>query len=367
MGFWHTGYIEFHEPAGIEEPVLDPPPVTYRCEHCDALFPTIDKLREHRFSLHPSIRPSLFIRGHEVGGQAVRITQPLTASDVHIIASSAYVNDNVIQPTELASLLTTKQSETIELRLSTDISVTFTLHFQIASERDLMGVESCFRTMANGRQLNRRVIEQFISASRSYSSAATYYNAICDFLYGIMAKEQHPDSSLPMDQYQDKFNRAMEALSDLTRPLARLIQSLIYFHYNHYTQAAILHASNRVTYVSRRYSSWIGRSTILPDFHPPSEYRDNERILTDRMTEHILTWASLQPAAVVARAPQIEHMLTTDICDLDRVKLRILLAESYACVGRTLDCQRHARELRNNPAMGGWAEAFFDGTYRRRL
>ena len=39
MGFWHTGYAEFHEASGLEGYVYSPPPpVRYVCEHCSASF-----------------------------------------------------------------------------------------------------------------------------------------------------------------------------------------------------------------------------------------------------------------------------------------------------------------------------------------
>ena len=52
MGFWHTGYMEFHEPVGLGSGVKATPPV-FRCSHCPATFPSSAELRTHRFEMHP--------------------------------------------------------------------------------------------------------------------------------------------------------------------------------------------------------------------------------------------------------------------------------------------------------------------------
>ena len=53
MGFWHTGYAEFHEPSGLEGYIYSPPPpVRYVCEHCTASFAELEELRRHAGRYH---------------------------------------------------------------------------------------------------------------------------------------------------------------------------------------------------------------------------------------------------------------------------------------------------------------------------
>ena len=65
MGFWHTGYIEFHEPSGLDVGYR-PSKVWYPCRHCTSKFDTIEDLRRHRFEAHPLARPMLFVQGQRV-------------------------------------------------------------------------------------------------------------------------------------------------------------------------------------------------------------------------------------------------------------------------------------------------------------
>src|SRR4051812_24666025 len=82
MGFWHTGYMEFHEPVGLGN--WSPTTAVYGCAHCAATFSSPDGLTQHRFEAHPLHRPLLLVHGHEVGTRPIRITSPLKAHDVRL-------------------------------------------------------------------------------------------------------------------------------------------------------------------------------------------------------------------------------------------------------------------------------------------
>lgn len=83
MGFWHTGYAEFHEPTGLGEYVYTPPPpVRYSCEHCTQSFANLEALRKHRFEQHPVRQPTLLLRGKPVGALTQVLMTPLGPADV---------------------------------------------------------------------------------------------------------------------------------------------------------------------------------------------------------------------------------------------------------------------------------------------
>jgi hypothetical protein len=176
----------------------------------------------------------------------------------------------------------------------------------------------------------------------------------------VLAKEHSPESSLPFHEYREKFNRAADLLRDFDRPLARLIHGLVAFHFNHFRVAASCFPSTRIAAASRRLNGWIlGSSdtdTGADTFGPTTPSAD--RLLTDLDTEHILRWVLLPSEKTLSQAPEIEDYIDRDIPELDRVKLRVLLAETYRRVGRLADAQRHARELSNNPSLEAWADSF---------
>lgn len=84
MGFWHTGYFEFHEPSGLEGLVLEPSPPVFSCSQCSSTYASTEELRKHRFESHPTRKPTLYVHGREVGAHPLRITKKLTDTDVQI-------------------------------------------------------------------------------------------------------------------------------------------------------------------------------------------------------------------------------------------------------------------------------------------
>ena len=124
MGFWHTGYIEFHEPSGLDVGYR-PSKVWYPCRHCTSKFDTMEDLRRHRFEAHPLARPMLFVQGAEVGATPFRVTRQLTAADIQLDkATKATLNGKPIHVSKEKDLPTTwddylgslKQSKRGQLR-----------------------------------------------------------------------------------------------------------------------------------------------------------------------------------------------------------------------------------------------------------
>lgn len=362
MGFWHTGYMEFHEPIGLSEFVAAPSPPEYRCEQCGESFPAFELLRSHRFERHPVIRPVLFVRGREVGGSRLRVTRPIQPSDVRALHSSdARLNGQSVALDDLGQLLSLMSTTVADVQLHGEIVADFRLHFEIALARDIAGVERCFENAAHRGRLDRRAIEDFIESARAYPTALAYCDGICEYLYGVLAKERSPESSLPFHEYRDKFNRAADVLRDVDRPLARLVQGLVAFHFNHFPVAIACSPSTRIAAASRRYTGWIQKvsdpafKTVGP--HSPTM----DRWLTDLDTEHVLRWVLSPWQDTLLEAVDIETTIDRDLPEFDRVKLRVVLADVYRISGRFADAERHARELRNNPTLGPWAESVLTG------
>ena len=93
MGFWHTGYGEFHESGGL--PKFTPQPKRFPFQQCDESYSSPDELFSHRFEAHPLRRPVVFVQGQELGTNRGPITQPLSAAEVRIAhCDRALLNDS---------------------------------------------------------------------------------------------------------------------------------------------------------------------------------------------------------------------------------------------------------------------------------
>jgi len=136
---------------------------------------------------------------------------------------------------------------------------------------------------------------------------------------------------LPYEAYGEKFSKATEELAVYDRPLARIIVSLIEFHFNHFRESVSLFPTSRVGSVARRYAVWIGSE------HPTLDVAglfntvfSRENSVTDCDTEQILRWAALPLRDLFQLVGGIEAFRKRDLAEFDRVKLTILLGEIYA-------------------------------------
>lgn len=359
MGFWQTGYSEFHEESGLGD--WKPPPQEFPCEHCDEIYSSLDDLRKHRFESHSSSRPILFLQGRELGAHPQRITRPLAAEDIRVDkCDRVFLNDREISIDGIASNLAEISSDTCKLKLSNKtVSVEFKLDFRIASENDLKGVDERFEEMAAGQQLDTHVIEKFIRDTSKYSSARGYCDGICAYLYGVLAKEQTSDSSLSYKKYREKFNKAIEELKPYKRPLAQMMGSLIEFNFNHFKEAAQFAGEIRVGCAAARYANWLQcRSNEIEQMAGAGVLRKQpDALFTDRETEQIIRWAIRPLNELRKHAADMESVLGRRSGEYDSVKVRILLGEIYFASGEIEKALQHAKNLRSLPVTEIWAES----------
>ena len=358
MGFWHTGYIEFHETSGIDE-WCSPAPPNYQCSHCDKQFESATALRQHRFQEHPFKRPFLFIRGIEVGSTPVTITRSIDPSDVGTGAcASAIVNGVKIPVDQLAGTLASIEQDTVRILLEGEgATASFEVRVEIASDQDIIGVEQTFFDVARHRHLDMRAIEQFIDGAKGFRTAAAYCDGVCEYLYGVLAKERSPTSSLPYEMYREKFVRSLDRLGTFDRPLANRVGGLIKFHFNQFEEASSLSPGSRVGRAAAVFTHWLSGKPFTVWKEEPLEVDVwFESLLTDWDTERLIRWAVREPAILLGELGSIEKMLGGNPTEFDKTKLHILLAEIGLCSMNKGLVLTHARELRNSPSVVHWAD-----------
>ena len=362
MGFWHTGYIEFHEPVGLEESYVCEPP-SYYCKHCKETFTTADALRTHRFENHPYIRPILFLRGIEVGTTPLRIIKPLKTEDIHIgHCKDMWLNGMPVSLDGLVDKLVSTMNDTVMVKLANEgVHAEFQLCFEIAREVDLAGVDRCFFETARRGRLDKRSVEDFIESAQTYSSAIRYLDGICEYFYGVLIKEDPSKSSLPYEEYRNKFNRAEDALKDFDQSLARTIVALISFHFNRFYESVNSARGSRVSIASGRFERWIAKDVVGANSLLSQKFDAGvEKLFTDYEAERLISWCVSDKKVLISHMKNIESLIHKDITEFDRTKLHVLLAECFVELGDRENAICHARDLRNNPTFGQWAESVIE-------
>ena len=367
MGFWHTGYAEFHESTGLDGYVYAPSPrVRYACEHCGEYFDELEDLRRHRLERHPLRQPALLVRGRSVGALPLTVLSPLRAGDVVVEdATRCTVNGHVVALTALGSLLAPMSREFVEVELANGGAITrCVLDFRISDESHVMGVEVAFLRLARERVLNIDAVSRFTQDCRVFGSAMPYCDGICHYLYGVMAKEHTPDSGLRVNQYVERYLRSSDELAGYDRPLARSIRALIAFHFNRFDEAESLAPEGALRHAAGAFAALLlGLPWHFEAVFSPTPGSAVEDLLTDQDTIQILRDASRGLLELKSRASELQAHLRRAAAGYDHLK-RVLLASEALAAGEDATshtaARRLARQMAAQPDTRAWAEAMLE-------
>jgi hypothetical protein len=359
MGFWHTGYMEFHEQTGTDW-VYVPSPIRFPCQLCNKSFSSMDDLRRHRFENHKFSRPLMFVRGIELGATPLQVTHPLSPTDIQIDrVTIATVNGDVTSLSKLPWILSEVTNDRVTVVLANEgASSTFELLIRIAREEHLAGVEAAFLKMAKSRSLTIRSIESFIADCESFETTSLYCDGLCHYLYGVLAKERAQDSALTFDEYSTRFTRAADELRTYERSLAQVVRALIAFNFNHFEYAHSQAPDGRLQHAAVLFSGLLEGFPWQHEF----ERRESElNLLTDLLTDHetlrILKWTELGANELANSVEELQGHLKRDIPGYDKFKIQMLVAEALAFKGDAVGARRAAREFMSNQRTQAWAEA----------
>lgn len=368
MGFWHTGYAEFHEPSGLEEYIYSPPPpVRFACEYCSASFAELKGLRRHRFEQHPVRQPALWLRGRAAGALPQLLMTPLQPTDVVVEdATRCLLNGSPVPLAALGERLATMNWEFVEVQLENAGATTrCVLDFRIAEEAHLLGVEAAFLRLAKDRALTLESLGRFNGDCVQFSSARMYWDGICHYLYGVMAKERSPDSGLKQSQYVERYMRASDELSGFDRPLARSVRALVAFHFNQFDDAEVVAPEGALRHASGVFAGLLQglpwRFDAAFSAAPGSVMED---LLTDQDTLQILSDASHGLVELKNRADELLiHQRRTAAGGFDQMKRTLLASEALAAredIASHTAARKLARELASQHDTSAWAKAMLE-------
>jgi hypothetical protein len=362
MGFWHTSYEEHHQVSSFWNPgeavnLL----VEYKCEQCGEFFETINFLIEHRFGAHPYQSPILLIRGKELGALPISINTPLKPSDISIgHSASAMCNKKQIDLEEVALHLSKVRQENIELVLSNgELSSRYRINFNISSEKDLAGVESEFFVLVDGRELTRSSIEKFIVKTAMYKSAANYMDGLCEYFYGVLAKEGAETSSLSPSKYREKFNRSAEQLADYSSILANYIKGLIAFHFNHFLEAKKFLNEGNLFVIASFYEQIFTGNDIDIENYRTVESKLLENVLVDEETNLIIhAFRNTNPSR--ADLNKLTRDAQSDkVSDFGKLKIKILMVKLFLKCNIDEQAISILRELKGLSNLEPWVNKVF--------
>jgi hypothetical protein len=367
MGFWHTGYLEFHEPTeGGSGPPRELRAPTFSCPVCGVEFSSEADLRIHTFEGHPTQRPVLVLNGRETGRSRLTITYETSTSDWVIEnADSAWVNGGAMPLAEAVDFLASQRTGVVDVNLGNGhVKLDFHFEFALSEATDLEGVDAALDHLIDGGELSPRAVDDFIMRSKRYPTASQYYEGLTDYLYGVLAREADAESPIAGAEhdgrrYEGKYNRAVGTLGTFDRASAEAICGIVAFHYNQFERAMTKTKSQRVSRVSMRFQAMILGESWDPADLALSPHSSLDFALSDSVIEQVLAWSSL-PLDGTAATEDIAEMVASIGAQRpsDTFKLHLIATEHYLAAGNLETAAHHAEQLRHGRATEGWYAAF---------
>lgn len=368
MGFWHTGYIEFHEQSGLHEHeaprVVATPKPDYECEVCGAAFWSDDKLAHHRMEVHPRRRPQLFLRQMQAFEPLNIVSTPLAVKDVRVVhASRVTLDGNVIDHARLSARLSKMNQGVSDVILSdAGIDTRYRIKFEIANQRDLGEVDRAIFELASRHELTVDRIGDFVARCERYPTVRRYVDGLAQYLYGSLAKEQTGGTHIPYENYRERFNLALESLRGFRTSLSSVVVGLVNFSENVFDGYDLLDHAPRLQGAMQFFSQVLSGHGV-PTLENPTESlgSSSARVPADAMTENLMGWAHelmrvrrLDDEALLRKMRQDPRTPPDDL-----FKLSILLAEHCLFEGRSEEAQNFARPYTDHPLFRQWAKAVY--------
>lgn len=366
MGFWHTGYGEFHEPTGFGDWTGPDLTMRFDCERCSASFDSLEALRKHRFEAHPLRQPRAIFQGFELGAQTVKIRSAFESQDFEFaLAQEVRVNGRTMPLTGVAAHLASLNDQFVNLDLiGVGVTVSHKLDIRIARDEDLKEVEAGLLRMAGMGRLNVDAIQALIENCDAFKSANDYVQGVTRYLYGVLAKERSPSSNLQFNDYLKYFNEAEKTLAGFERPVARLIRALVAFHFNRFADARRLAPTKRLRTAAGAFETLLAaKQGSAGSFGAPFSSKTDsaiEALLTDIHSESILAWLASGRDGMAVASENLEAALEHPWADYDKLKIKLMLAESSLLSNEDKRARHIARELIGLPETEIWAESLLD-------
>lgn len=370
MGFWHTGYMEFHEQTGEgSRSVAEPRLPTFPCPTCGAEFTSEPDLRVHTFEGHHIQRPVLVLKGRECGRSRLTLTSETSPTDWSIRTADTVSINGVPSSVERAvELLATKRSGIVDVVLANGgVSQEFQFEFTLAEAADLDGVDAALMHLIAGGELSLRAVDDFIMRSKRYPTATRYLDGLTSYLYGVLSREEAGEPG-PCDDahgnggYQGKYDQAVGILGTFDRDAAEAICGIVAFHYNQFKRAMTKTKSQRVAKVSLRFHAMLTDEPWPTGDLSLSPHSSLDYALSDSVIEQVLEWSAL-PLDGTATAAVME--MSTGISSQrpsDAFKLHLVAAEHWLAAGDLVSATRQAEPLRHGRNSEAWYADF-----RRRV
>ena len=327
-------------------------PIIYSCPICKQIFNSPDNLFNHRVEAHPSKRPTLIIGGLETSSHPSRhvIVRNVMESEIQFLeAEGASKNDKSISLDSLKVLIAEKRQGPFDFHLlNKSVKTHYSLIFDIPENDDLTKIEDLFFQLIAQDTFNTERVNLFVEMSGEIKTGKRYTDGLCNYLYGVLAKDQKGNTHLKFEDHIAKFNSSLETLKYFDRALSNTIVGLINLNLNIFDLSYSKLGSQKIISSLFRFHQILSNEKLSSRIEKHESINSEKRIPLDFATEKIITWSILDNEPFEKARKEIEHLLeSTEWTEQDKYKIKILLINFFLESGENEKAQLILKDYRN--------------------
>jgi len=344
-------------------------PARFECPFCSDVFKSELDRATHISSAHPIERPVLFLNGQNAPSK-FSLRTVLTPSQISIanctgisVVKNGAERRYQSQKRFAADLLGERRGlyqvtlENSRIADGARTAAKYRVHVAIANETSLNTIDEEFLRYIATDDLRTSGVRRFADFCEVFPDAEDYYDALAEYAFGVLAKDQTGGTTLTFKQFTDKFSYALAVLSDYSRPVAQAICASVRFNLNDF---AHLHPPSGVALLDSAIDFFSGLCANCQQrihFAPSRAGKKLTLCPIDGVTEEILEAFSLlrgkfDSSKVDGLASKIDR---GTLSEFDRAKLRAIVSALYLRTKHKTLAKRNLRALEHDQMLGAWA------------
>lgn len=336
-----TGLDRFWERGS--EPGSSPLPTSYACRFCNAVFESIAAREQHELE-HPLLNPTMFYRDRELGATGLLINTPIQLGDIEArnVSRIELNGQSLGSVAGLTQALQQASKGLFSLTYANGVlKKNLKIEVCIADPRQVAEVDQVFRAQFSTGSIADPLIEAFTASVKHCDTVSRYVDGLVRYLHGLKAKD-HLSDITTFEDFDKRFNQALDSLRDYTTPLAAAVRAVIRFNRNDFS---LLQRASGLPDLDSSIAFFCGDDLVSRKFTSP-----DAQLPVDQTCEFILT--SLIPAFSESTLEDIEERITWLPAKYrslqDTSKLNYLCFRKAAAVEDRAGVEKYRKKLRHD-------------------
>ena len=358
-------------------PEIDCRPEKFPCPFCGAVLDSLDTRSHHIAKRHSLERPVLSIAGVAVAETEI-LRRPITESDIQFDNCSTFhvaingAKADLILEKDLKTTIANSRGGYFDIGLinkrSVDdavVSAHFVVYCRIPDVEDLRAVERVFLdTLAIGSPKLAQV-DRFAQKTQQYRSATEFIDALGEYVFGTLAKDQDPASGVTLryEHFVGRYQKALSVLGSYSSPLADAICGVIRLNLNLFAGRSRPSNIPEIDGLNRFFRDVLENGYVGVLSHTDPVGRRTACCPTDLETDFLL-----DRFAALARGGNGRDILrevdkrmdSGRISEHDRTKMAVLVGALGKKIGVNAESASALRMLSNDSEFGPWANRMLE-------